>query len=228
MSETSLGSGKNEQGKMQEKEQPHTYRLSFTFGGLLVPESRIAARQYLKSGSWEAARAEIEERKLLQKTRRSTAYRYFREIRDRLQTADPNEIEMIAKGDEDTVRLVLLVIVCRYYRLIRDLVMELAAWKFHGRDTLLERYEIDAFFEKKGEQHPELLGVSPSTKRKLVQVAIRILREARLIDAAAGKTIIQKPAVPDSILRYYAGNRNYEAFDLFLLTRSEIQKAIGE
>lgn len=92
------------------------YRLSFTFGGLLIPETKaivtslfeiapgtsagatvVPARSTPKDDSaWDEIRSRVEKGNLLGKTRASAGYRYFREIRARLATAYLWELEIIA------------------------------------------------------------------------------------------------------------------------------------
>lgn len=221
---------------LQKSHRQPPFRLSFTFGGLLVPESQVVAVQYLQSGSWPAARLRIEEKNLLQKTRRETGFRYFREIRDRLQQASPWEIDMVAHGRDDQRRAVLLVLMCRYYPLLHQFVRELIVWKYMGRDLHLARYEVAAFFERKGEQYTELSELAESSRQKLQQVAVRMLLEARVLmkSAAAGtKTgergfIIRKPDVPLDVVFHYGNQKDYAALELFLIGNQEIKKLIGE
>lgn len=219
------------QGSQQEK----SFRLSFTFGGLLVPESRVVAEEYLQSGNWQTARARIEERNLLQKTRRETGFRYFREIRDRLQQASPWEIDIVAHGGDDQRRAVLLVLMCRYYPLLHYFVRELIAWKYMGRDMHLARYEVASFFERKTEQHRELSELAESSKQKLQQVALRMLMEARILVKSTAPVsnsgekgfVIRKPDVPLEVVFHYGNEKNYSALELFLLSAQEIKKLIG-
>lgn len=44
-----------------------TYKLSFTFGGLLVPETLEVAECYLKYQKWELVRKEADENRILKK-----------------------------------------------------------------------------------------------------------------------------------------------------------------
>ena len=68
------------------------YRLSFTFGGLLIPETQIVADAYVRLGDWEDVRKEVLAGSLLRKTRQESSRRYFREIRDRLKSAHQWEL----------------------------------------------------------------------------------------------------------------------------------------
>lgn len=116
------------------------YRLSFTFGGLLVPESRTIAEQYAELGDWQEVKNQVLAENLMGKTRRSTSRRYFRELRDRLTMAYSWEIDLVAGRDPDIttesdIPIVLFAIVARYYQLIGVL---LRRWCAHAFWTVLQ------------------------------------------------------------------------------------------
>lgn len=85
------------------------YRLSFTFGGILFPESVVIAQRYCALPDWETLKAEATRGELLRKTRASSRNRYFREIRDRFTTAWLFEIKLIAE-DSLGARLAVFVV----------------------------------------------------------------------------------------------------------------------
>jgi hypothetical protein len=182
-------------------------RLSFTFGGLLIPESAALAAAFLESGSWEDVRKRVESENLLQKGRNNTWSRYFREIRDRFAAASPWELQNVASGEIDWVRPLLLILFCRYYDIARQMGLELLAWKYRGRDGMLQRYEVDAFWNKKAEVHPEMRAVSDSSRQKLIQVLLRAYTESgHLVKPAGGKPgelQIVRPFLPEDILDHY-------------------------
>jgi hypothetical protein len=162
------------------------YRFSFTFGGLLIPESLTIAEVYRRVGDWAAVKEEVLGENLLKKTRSSSSYRYFREIRDRFQCAYEWEIEVISRdGDisrtETDVGLVLFAVFCRYYRLVGEFMRQVVRQRFSGGLLMLDAAMFRSFLLDQEEVHPEIAALSDSTREKLTTVAFRALREAGIV-----------------------------------------------
>ncbi len=202
------------------------YRLSFTFGGLLGHETRVIAKEYLKDRDWTSAKSRILKQNLLQKTRLSSSRRYFGEIRDRLSSAHDWEIDLLtsdASFEESTT--VIFAITTRYYRFLRDFIVEVVRHKWLGRDTQLKKYDFESFFEGKVPNHKELTEISDTTRKKLKQVTLRMLREGNLL--ARNKRDIQKLSTHASLLRKYANSKDFDSLRIFLLSDREIEKIAG-
>jgi len=180
-----------------------SYRLSFTFGGLLIPESVEIAERYLVNGDWNKTKEEALNNEILKKTRRSSRFRYFREIRERLKLAHNWELELIVHADLSIQQLVLFLIVCRYYRFIREFFVEVVYEKLRMNDFILMDYDYPTFFERKVDKHPEIRDLSDTTKQKIQQVTIRILREAGLLKKTIDGLILQRPYVPEKLRQRY-------------------------
>ncbi len=202
------------------------YRLSFTFGGLLGHETRVIAKEYLKDRDWTSAKSRILKQNLLQKTRGSSSRRYFGEIRDRLSSAHDWEVDLVTSDAsfEESITVVF-AITTRYYRLLRDFVVEVVRHKWLGRDTHLKDYDFDTFFEGKIPNHKELTEISETTRKKLREVTLRVLREGNLI--ATNKRDIQKLSIPTSSLRKYVDSKDFDSLQIFLLSNREIDRVVG-
>jgi hypothetical protein len=202
------------------------YRLSFTFGGLLGHETRVIAKEYIKDRDWTSAKSRILEQNLLQKTRLSSSRRYFREIRDRLSCAHDWEVDLLTSDVSfEEVITIILAITARYYRFLRDFIIEVVRHKWLGKDTQLKEYDFDSFFEGKIPNHKELTEISDTTRKKLKQVTLRVLREGNLL--AGNKRDIQKLSVPASLLRRYTDSKDFDGLRIFLLNDREIEKIAG-
>jgi hypothetical protein len=177
------------------------YRLSFTFGGLLFPETVEIAHRHRVIQDWNALKAEATEGKLLRKTRAASRYRYFSEIRDRLNQAWPFEVELIANEDLGA-RYAALALCCRYYRLVGDFIRDVVRDKVAMRDELLGYSDYFHFFEKQSLQHSELAGLSETTKAKLRQVTFRMLAEGLVIEKGTTSRIVI-PKIPESLVNQY-------------------------
>ena len=178
-----------------------TYRLSFTFGGLLFPETVEIARRYQELPDWDAIKAEARQGELLRKTRSSSRDRYFREIRDRLCQAWPFEIELVA-AEGNGARHAAFAICCRYYLLVGDFVHEVLRDKLAMHEDHLGFSDYYHFLEGKAPFHPELSTLSETTRSKLRQVTFRMLTEGMLLEKGREHRI-RIPSVPDDLVHNY-------------------------
>ena len=201
------------------------YRLSFTFGGLLLPESQVVADAYLRLRSWADVRSEILDRNLLQKTRRESSRRYVREIRDRLKGAYEWELSIVAgrRGTKHEAKLVVFAITARYYHLVWEFIVEVIRYKTAGSDFKMLGFEFESFWEQKAENSPEMRNITDATRRKLIQVAYRMLQEAGILPGSRDGMIVA-PTVPYGLSMRYAEEGDAETLMAFLLPDHEIQR----
>lgn len=193
------------------------YRLSFTFGGLLFPETVVIAQRYRELPDWEALKAEATRGELLRKTRASSRYRYFREIRDRFTTAWPFEMELLA-AEGLGARLAAFVICCRYYQVLGDFVREVVRDKVAMQEPNLAFSDYYHFLEGKRYLHPELTALSESTQAKLRQVMFRMLAEGTILEKGREHRI-KVPTLPGSLVHRYEEHQDRHALDCLLYHR---------
>ena len=200
------------------------YRLSFTFGSLLIPETRVIADSFLRLGEWDAVREEVVEQNLLRKTRQESARRYVREIRERVKGAHEWEVPIIAghEGGADETRLVLLAVTVRYYRLVWEFLVEVIRYKVTGGDHRLLGFEFESFWERKAESAWEMREVTETSRRKLVQVAYRMLQEAGYLPAGRDGVIVP-PTVPYGLTTRYAAEGDRDTLLTFLVPDQELR-----
>lgn len=209
---------------------PQRYRLSFTFGGLLIEETRRIAKEYAQSKDWEAVRSRVMQENILNKTRSSASFRYFREIRERLKQACRWELELIAGEQEEAaatesdIRLVIFVVATRYYSLLGDFVRDVVRRRIAEGLPTIDSSMFRAYTAELQNSHPELQEISESTERKLTQVAIRMLREAGITAGRREPYQLIRPRLSADIRDTYCAEGSGE--DLARLLWSE--KEIGE
>jgi hypothetical protein len=189
-------------------------RLSFTFGGLLFPETVAIAKRYQELPDWAALKAEADAGSLLRKTRGTTRDRYFREIRERLKSAWPFELELIAR-DGPGARYADFALCCRFYPLVGDFVREVLRDKAALKDERLDLSDYYHFLERKALVHPELLGISETTRTKLRSVTFRMLAEGMLMEKGKERRI-KAPAIPKELAERYAERGDTRALEHLL------------
>ncbi len=91
------------------------YRLSFTTGGLFLPESSMVAARYLRLGDWSATRAQLRDENLLQVRTSAAATRISKEITARLQELNSEELSALPDLSLRDQANLLWVAVCRRY-----------------------------------------------------------------------------------------------------------------
>jgi hypothetical protein len=211
----------------------NTYRLSFTFGGLLIPESRTIADIYLEVGDWDAAKELVLSQNRLGKTRRSTSRRYFREIRDRLTSAYPWEIGVVAgRGDTATPEadraVVLLAVFARYYRLVGDFLTQVVRPRYYDGLTAIDPAMFRTFIGDQKPAHPEIGTLSDSTSEKLTTVTMRALREGGVVFAQSrrGPFDIRRPEASAALKERYCLKGAREDYGHLLWSDEEIQQCL--
>ncbi len=209
------------------------YRLSFTFGGLLIPESQVVAERYLELGDWDVAREDILTENRLGKTRRSTSRRYFREIRDRLSSAYNWEIEVVAGVDSNRSMgqdraVVLFAVFSRYYRLVGDFVTQIVRPRYLSGLNSIDAAMFRTFMRDQEPARPEISTLSDATREKLTTVAMRALREAGIIEAKSrsGPFEVQRPEGSPLLWERYCAEGQREDFGHLLWPDEEIRKCL--
>ena len=160
-----------------------TYLLSFTTGGLFLPESVLVARLYLRTHYWKLVKKEVVDENLLQLRVQSSRKRVLAEISGRLATFSDLELSFFAAADSHDQVNLLWIAVCRRYQFIADFAVEVLRERYLGLKSDVKPEEFEIFFNRKSEWHEELDCIGSLTRGKLRQVLFKILREADLISA---------------------------------------------
>ncbi len=155
--------------------------MSFTTGGLFIPESVKMAVLFVELSDWDAVRDKVLAENLLQSRTVTTSQRVCREIISRLKTLNPNELDLLIHGTAQEQGYLLWISVCRCYKFIADFAVEIIRERYFGLKIDLHYVDFDSFFNRKSEWHPELDAIQPATRNKLRQVLFKILREAELL-----------------------------------------------
>ena len=157
------------------------YRMSFTIGGLFLNESVAAAVAQERLGDWGLTQQAIESGEAVGFRKASSMHRAAREVVTRLRHLSITELALLRQGTREEQTALLWLAVCRTYRLVGEFAVEELQERFMALRPELTPEEFGQFIEAKGEWHPELARLKPSTRHKLQQVLFRILREAGLL-----------------------------------------------
>ena len=207
-------------GKSQHRPRRPTthnaYNAQISAGSLLVPESRRIARLLLgcpTPDQWDAA---IVRDNLLQK-RPATARRQARLIRNRLEMLDDVGLKLAAEADLETSTQVLLAAAVRHSLLLGDFLRDVYAADVRRMERTLNHHQWESFLCECAHRDPSVSGWTQSTRRKLFQVILRILAEAKFLDSTRSRALTPPMLHPQ--VRLYLTQLG----DLITLSRMEPQ-----
>ena len=157
------------------------YNAEISAGSLMLPESRHIARlllQHPTEDDWDQA---IRDANLLQK-KPATARRQARLIRNRLATLDDDGLKLVADGDGELSSQVLLAAAARHSLLISDFLRDVYGSDLRRLERALSHRQWEAFLVECAHRDPAVDTWAATTRKKLFQVIVRILAEAKYLD----------------------------------------------
>ena len=197
------------------------YNLSFTAGGLMLGESTALAAVYLQQLDWNAAQTIVLEQNLFQTRTDSTARRKLREITPRLATMTIDQLKLIVFGSLAEQRALLWLSVCKRNPILKDFARMVVREKYLTLNPLIRTTDFVQFLDQQRVWHAELENVTVNTRAKLATVAMRMLREAELINSDG---IIQPPLMSPE-LAHVIRDEDKNWFEIFPVSLTDIPGA---
>ena len=157
----------------------------------MLPESRTVARLLMAGvtdAEWYGA---IRTDNLLQKASPATAIRQARLIRFRLQSVDPKLWPLVAEGDKEVAMQAMFAAALKHSELLQDFVRSVVADHVRRLEMTLLPREWDQFLADCQARDPAVGTWSESTRRKLLQVVLRILAEARYLESTRSLRLLE-------------------------------------
>jgi hypothetical protein len=200
-------------------EQP--YSLSFTAASLRPELCRVLAEHFLKLSDWEVARREILESNALQARAPRTGLRLERELRQRLMTLTPEQLQLLATGPADERVAMSWLAMLKYNAFVFEFAAEALRDKLAARDPILRPSDYETFIDSKSPAHPELSGLRESSRKKVREVLRRMLMQAGLLIPGEAMGALQRAnPSPSTLATILNDNRAWLAG--FLLPDAEI------
>lgn len=206
----------------QERDQVTRYKLAFTTGGLFASEARIIARVHDESPDWGQTRAQVGQDNPLGLRTAASVTRVSKEIVDRLQTLNPDELALVLDGSASERNAIMWLAATRQYRLIEEFASEILRERYLSMTPSLDLNHFDTFLASKAAWSPEIADLADSTRRKLRQNLFRMLREAELLSPGGA---IQPAFLNDHLLQVLRPSGK-EALSVFPLTDEQIAQAL--
>jgi len=128
-----------------------------------------------------------------------TSEREFREVRSRLETLTPDQMNVLINGDLISQKQIAFLAVCKHYNFIRDFTIEVLRDKTLVFDFRINESDFNSFIDRRINVHPELETFSDSTLKKGKQVMFRILEQSGIINNSVDKMIQPQIVQPDVV-----------------------------
>ena len=109
-------------------------------------EMEVVVPLYLEHSNWEEVGKLVNDENLFQLTSQASSIRVFREVRQRLQTLDPETLEIFTELDLDEKRAIALVAACKKYPFIFDFIRITLKDKIQVFDQTLREEDLDVFW----------------------------------------------------------------------------------
>ena len=159
------------------------YHADLSAGSLLLPESRLVARLLLSTRDRAAFDHAIRIENVLQKSSPASAIRQTRLIRLRLMTFPSSIWSLVADGDNEVATQALFAAALKHSNLLADFVRTVVADHFRRLEKTLSPRSWEPFLDECASRDASVATWSPLTRRKHLQVVVRILAEARLLES---------------------------------------------
>lgn len=161
---------------------PKTYQLSFTAASMMLNESIKLANTYVNSRNWNLVKDSVDSFNLLQSRTKSRSIRVQQELIQRLKELNFDQLEFFVNATIQDQKHLLWYTICKKYFFIQEFAIEVLHDKYLGMNFQITDLDYDAFFNRKVNDHDELLEITDTTRAKLKQVVFRMLHEADLLD----------------------------------------------
>ena len=183
------------------------YSAQISAGSLMINESRKVAELLLQKPDEETWRKLISIENILQKKSPATAIRQARLIRQRLELLDTVGIELIAKDRFEVSIQMLLLASIRHSRILGDFLIDFYHRQLNSLEPTLNTRDWDVFLYECEQRDPLIKKWTQSTRFKILQVILRILKEADFLDKKSLK--ITPPFLHPRVRSYIKNREDY-------------------
>lgn len=163
---------------------PNRFNAEISAGSLMVLESRRVASLMLSEPDEQTWTQRIEVDNILQKNTPSTARRQARLIRRRLETMDEEAWRLIAHDELEVATQLLLACSIKHSALFGDFMLNVYADRVRRLEVNIEWSQWESFLDHCSHIDATVTTWTEATKRKLFQVIVRMLVEAKLLDGS--------------------------------------------
>jgi len=158
-----------------------TYKTGFTAGSILLKEAEALINAINDFQAYLDGQEELDET-VVQVKSEVTRRKIVLNLNRRFKTLDdPQFFEIFQRSESREKNLLLFYINLKYYSIISDFMLEAVLPKWNNLDYNLTIEDFKNFLFLKSDTHPELDKLKGSSKTKMAQVVLRMLREVGLL-----------------------------------------------
>lgn len=165
------------------------YHCDLIGGSLMVRESRIVAELLLAGVDGAAWKEGILVKNRLQKARPATAKRMAQAIRKRLERLPTPFWQVLRDGDDQLAAQVAFCAALARNLLLVEFLETVVADAYVTQAERLEPYQWEDFLADRAVRDPAIAGWADSSRRKMGQVAFRMLSEVGLMESASSRRL---------------------------------------
>jgi hypothetical protein len=178
-----------------------SYNLSFTAASLRPELARIVAEFYLANGDWKLAKDRVLSSNALQCRTGGGAERQEREIRRRLRCLTRDQITLLALATAEDRAAMAWLAALKHISFVFEFAAEVLREKLATYDPILRPSDYEAYVDTKSVFHQELALLSSTSKSKVRQVLLRMLREVGLLGSGSSWGAIRRPVLSPAALK---------------------------
>lgn len=186
--------------------QSFHYNSDLIGGSLMVRESCIVTELLLAGVDDAAWKAAIFDENRLQKVRPATAKRMAQAIRKRLEKLPLPFWQALRDGDDQLATQVAFCAALARNLLLVEFLETVVTDAVVTRAERLEPYQWDDFLADRAFRDPAITGWTASSRRKMGQVAFRMLSEVGLLESACNRRLrplMLRPEVEELLERHH-------------------------
>ena len=198
------------------------YSASLTAGSLLLDET-VRVLNYILNGELELKRQYIIEQNIIKINSEAARKRVLQEIRKRNRAVDKIIWEKFDAATQNERKILLFYVVVRTYSVVEDFIHDVVIDRWKSLKNDITEREIEIFLDKKSGEHPEIETWTATTRAKVIQVVIRILKESGLL---VGNKLNALQA-PDEFWKLFIQLGDAWFLEFALLNRKQREKIIG-
>lgn len=186
------------------------YSAKLTAEPFLYTETKILA-EYLLQGisATELKKKNIEENLIHHKTKGSIT-RTNSPIFRRLAVMDNEMLDEFVHSDIETSKYILLYAIMKTDKLVRDFVLEVYKDKLLMKESYIEKFDIDNWYEEKCILSKVLRERTESTTAKLKQVIMKIMQDSGLVVKEKDRFKIIRPLLKEKYIGMLDKHGDYE------------------
>jgi hypothetical protein len=175
------------------------YASDLSGGSLMVRESRIVAALLLESPTDAAWQQAIVTDNILQKRASSSARRNAQAIRKRLQHLTPDFLRALRDGDDELATQIAFCATLLGNLLLVEFIERVVLDAYTTHTEKLDQYQWFDFLDESAHRDPSISSWTESSRKKMREVAFRILREVGYIPGPRDFTLQRVVIRPEVI-----------------------------